>query len=84
MSCSQCQELGQRANLSPDWLPKNKGPIRSQVSSLTQLLTLTTTQKFPPLSKGPVVTDGETVEAVVVRLSRLVDKVEDGLPKMKK
>ena len=20
-SCSQCQELGQRANLAPDWLP---------------------------------------------------------------
>ena len=47
LSCSQCQELGQRANLAPDWLPENKEPIRSQVSSLTKLLTLTTTQKFP-------------------------------------
>ena len=49
LSCSQCQELGQRANLDSDWLPENKEPIRSQVSFLTQLLTLTTTQKFPPL-----------------------------------
>ena len=48
MSCSQCQELGQRAHLASDWLHENKGPIRSQVSSLTQLLTLTTTHKFPP------------------------------------
>ena len=47
LSCSQCQELGQRANLDSDWLPENKEPIRSQVSFLTQLLTLTTTQKFP-------------------------------------
>ena len=39
LSCSQCQELGQRANLAPDWLPENKGPIRSKVSSLIQLLT---------------------------------------------
>ena len=23
LSCSQCQELGQRANLAPDWLPEN-------------------------------------------------------------
>ena len=48
MCCSQCQELGQIANLASDWLPGNKEPIRSQVSSLTQLLTLTKTQKFPP------------------------------------
>ena len=48
LSYSQCQEFGQRANLASDWLPENKGPIRSQVSSLTKLLTLTTTQKFPP------------------------------------
>ena len=47
LSCSQCQEFGQRANLAPDWLPKNNEPIRSRVSFLTQLLTLTTTQKFP-------------------------------------
>ena len=31
-------------------MPKNKEPIRSQVSSLTKILTLTTTQKFPPLA----------------------------------
>ena len=46
LSYSQCQEFGQRSNLAPDWLPENIEPIRSQVSSLTQCLTLTTTQKF--------------------------------------
>ena len=45
LSCSQCQKLGQRANLDPDWLPGNKEPIRSK------LLTLTTSQKFPPQSE---------------------------------
>ena len=39
LSCSQCQELGQRANLASDWLLENKGPIRSRVSSLTLFLT---------------------------------------------
>ena len=34
---------------SPDWLHKSEQPIRSQISKLTQLLTMTTTQKFPPL-----------------------------------
>ena len=53
LSCSQCQKFGQRANLASDWLPENKEPIRSQVSSLTKLLTLTTTQKFPPQYAGP-------------------------------
>ena len=46
LSCSQCQKLGQRANLASDWLPDNKEPIRSHVSSLTKLFTLNTTQKF--------------------------------------
>ena len=32
--------------LALDWLYKSEQPIRSQVSKLTQLLTLTTTQKF--------------------------------------
>ena len=48
LSCSQCQELGQRSSLASDWLHETKEPIRSQVISLTKLLTLTTTQKFPP------------------------------------
>ena len=47
--CNQCQAFRKRANLAPDWLPENKEPIRSQVSSLTQLLTLTTTYRFPSL-----------------------------------
>ena len=34
--------------MAPDWFIVSRQPIRSQVSSLTQLLTLTTTQKFPP------------------------------------
>ena len=38
MSCSQSQELSEIEQ-----------PIRSQVSKLTQLLTMTTTQKFPSL-----------------------------------
>ena len=37
LSCSQRQELGQRANLAFDWLPENKEPIRCQVSFLSQL-----------------------------------------------
>ena len=52
LSCSQCQELVQRANLAPDWFFIFRQPIRSQVSSLTQLLTLTKTQKFPPQDKA--------------------------------
>ena len=39
VSCSQCQEMGQRANMASDWQPKDKEPIRSQVCSLTKLLT---------------------------------------------
>ena len=35
LSCSQSQI----ANLACDWLPEHKESIRSQVSSLTQLLT---------------------------------------------
>ena len=41
------QQLGQRT----DWLPESKQPIRSQESSLTQLLTMITTLKFPPKEK---------------------------------
>ena len=47
LSCSQCQEF--KSLPASDWLPYNKEPIRSQVSLLTQLLTLTTTHKFPLL-----------------------------------
>ena len=48
ISCSQSQELCQLADLASDWLFILKQPIRSRISSLTQLLTLTTSQKFPP------------------------------------
>ena len=48
LSRSQCQELGQRANLAFDWLPENKEPIRSQFSSLTQLLTRLQLKSFRP------------------------------------
>ena len=30
LSCSQCQESGQRANLAPDWFVVFRQPIRSQ------------------------------------------------------
>ena len=33
--------------LAPDWLHRSEQPIRSQASKLTQLLTMTTTHKFP-------------------------------------
>ena len=33
--------------LAPDWLHRSEQNIRSQVSKLTQLLTMTTTHKFP-------------------------------------
>ena len=49
LSCSQSQELSQRAVLAPNWLHKIEQPIRSQLYLLTELLTLTTTQKFPSL-----------------------------------
>ena len=39
--------FGQRANLALDWFFVLRQPIRSQIGSLTQLLTLTTAQKFP-------------------------------------
>ena len=48
MSCSLRQEFGQLAALAPDWLFVLVQPISSQNGLLTQLLTLTTTQKFPP------------------------------------
>ena len=35
------------SKLAPDWLHKSEQPIRSQVSKLTQLLTMTQTHKFP-------------------------------------
>ena len=42
------QELCQRgANQALYWLKENEQPIRSQISSLTQILTMTTSQKFP-------------------------------------
>ena len=34
------------SQLAPDWLHASEQPIRSQVSKLTQFLTLTTTHKF--------------------------------------
>ena len=38
--------VGSTRKLAPDWLHKSEQPIRSQVSKLTQLLTLTATYKF--------------------------------------
>ena len=35
------------SKLASDWLHKSEQQIRSQVNKLTQLLTMTTTQKFP-------------------------------------
>ena len=35
------------SKLAPDWLHKSEQPIRSQVSKLTLLLTMITTNKFP-------------------------------------
>ena len=34
MSCSQGQDLGQLANLAPNWLQESKQPIRSQKNSI--------------------------------------------------
>ena len=48
MSCIHCQEFGQLADLASDWLFTLVQPIRSQAGKLTQLLTMTTTHKFPP------------------------------------
>ena len=35
------------SKLAPDWLHKSEQPIRSQVSKMTQLLTMATTHIFP-------------------------------------
>ena len=35
------------SKLAPDWLHKSEQPISSQISKLTQFLTMTTTHKFP-------------------------------------
>ena len=40
--------MGSISKLAPDWLHKSEQLIRSQVSNLTQLLTMTQTHKFPP------------------------------------
>ena len=64
------------SKLAPDWLHKSEQLIRSQVSKLTQLLTMTTTHKFGlqdvaltldqglplPLHYGPGTNDGERQE----------------------
>ena len=47
LSCNHCQEMGQWLQLTPDWLQQSRQPIRGEESSLTQLWTMTTTQKFP-------------------------------------
>ena len=39
LSIGHSQGFGQKANLTPDWLQASEQPIRSQVSSLTKLLT---------------------------------------------
>ena len=68
LSCSQSQELSQWANLAPGWRIKGKRPIRGRLCSLTQLLTITATQKFPSL-----VAEGEKVVFVdVVQLQNVV------------
>ena len=68
MSLSYCQELSQWANLAPGWRIKGKRPIRGRLCSLTQLLTITATQKFPSL-----VAEGEKVVFVdVVQLQNVV------------
>ena len=38
--------VGSTSKLAPVWLHKSEQPIRSQISSLTQLLTMTPTPKF--------------------------------------
>ena len=48
-SSQEIGEFGQGANLAPDWSFVFRQPIRRQFGSLTQLLKLTTTQKFPSL-----------------------------------
>ena len=48
MSSSHCQELCQQANWLLIGSTRVNSHIRSQVSKLTQLLTMTTTHKFPP------------------------------------
>ena len=47
LSCSYGQQLSQWAEPAPDWSFTLDPPTRSQIGSLTQLLTLTTTQKLP-------------------------------------
>ena len=65
LGCRQSQELSQWAVLAPDWLNKSERPIRSWLCSLTPLLIMTTTQKFP--SRDPSLTP-----YLVMRSSRSV------------
>ena len=43
--------------MAPNWLHKSEQPIRSRVSKLTQVLTITTTHKFPSLVGGSSVAE---------------------------
>ena len=52
--------------LASDWLLTLVHPIRSLISSLTRVLTLTTTHKFPPLSTLPFFTP-QTATSLILK-----------------
>ena len=62
--------------LAPDWLCKSEQPIRSQVSKLTQLLTMTTTHKFPTQSVSDML-DMNFAETVADILQSCGDRLDD-------
>ena len=52
------------SKLAPDWLHMSEQPIRSQVSKLTKLLTMTATKKFPLQGDYLIICDSHKVDPV--------------------
>ena len=76
--------------VAPDWLNKSEQPIRSQISKLTELLTMTRTHKFPlqrpdqtesnwPLRDSPLAQWADKIVDINVNYSK--EKIRVSLPK---
>ena len=73
------------SKLAPDLLLKSQQPIRSQISKLTQLLTVTTTHKFPlqeQLAKFSSDSLSRLGQDGLSRLSGLSGAGQDGLSRL--
>ena len=61
--------------MAPDWFLVFRQPIRSQVCSLTQFVTLTTTQKFPSQEKETFRKELLAAKEKIVSLESLINSV---------